>query len=405
MARPVPAPDVTLAGSVIERVEDLLARAQAAGASDLHLTPTAEGLLVQWRIDGVLQDVTTLPAAIAPNVAARLKVLAGLLTYRTDVPQEGRIQGGAGGPERRVSSFPTLHGERVVVRLFADSGRFRVLDDLGLPAEVRTQLADLLRETSGALLLAGPAGSGKTTTLYACLRALVRHDGAQGRRSLASLEDPIEVAVPGVAQSQVNPAAGFDLATGLRSLLRQDPEVIAVGEIRDRATAEAALGASLTGHLVLSSFHAGSAAGAVGRLLDMGLEPYVLRSGLRAVLCQRLVRRLCDACARATTDPADFLGLSVTQARLPVGCEGCGGSGYRGRLVLAEWLDVGSAAVGRAILERADVPALEAVALSSGLVSRWQRATQAVEAGQTSPIEVRRVLGLRDGPEPGPAVA
>ncbi len=393
------APDPKSPAYVTDLVAQLLAQAQAAGASDLHLTPTGEALEVRWRVDGVLQDAASLPAAIAPNVAARLKVLAGLLTYRSDVPQEGRIRGAPGEPERRVSTFPTLHGERVVVRLFAESGRFRRLADLELPAAVRTDLEALLRETSGALLLAGPAGSGKTTTLYACLRALVHDDARLGRRSLASLEDPIEVAVPGVAQSQVNPAAGFDLALGLRSLLRQDPEVIAVGEIRDRPTAEGAFGASLTGHLVLSTFHAGSAAGAVGRLLDLGLEPYVIRSGLRAVLCQRLVRRLC-ACARPIDDPADFLGLAVSRARQPVGCPACAGTGYRGRLVLAEWLDLAPGPIGRAILDRADVPALEAVARAHGLISRWQRAAAAVEAGLTSPLEVRRVLGLRDTPEP-----
>jgi hypothetical protein len=224
-------------------------------------------------------------------VVARLKVLAELLTYRTDVPQEGRIRGGPGDVEMRVSTFPTLFGEKAVVRLFAGPGRFLRPEDLGLPPEIRATLGRLLGETSGAILLAGPAGSGKTTTIYACLRELVA--ASAGTRSLATLEDPIEVAVPGVAQAQVNPAAGFDLGAGLRSLLRQDPEVIAVGEIRDRATAEVAFQAALTGHLVLSTFHAGSAAGVVGRLSDMGIEPYVLRSGVRAIICQRLVRTLC----------------------------------------------------------------------------------------------------------------
>ena len=215
----------------------------------------------------------------------------------------------------RLSTFPTLYGEKAVVRLFAGAGRFLRLDDLGLPDEVREALGALLAETSGAIVLSGPAGSGKTTTIYACLRELVA--ATAGRRSLATLEDPIEVAVPGVTQSQVNLAAGFTLETGLRSLLRQDPEVIVVGEIRDRPTAETAFQASLTGHLVLTTFHAGSAAGALGRLADMGIEPYLLRSGVLAVVSQRLLRRLCPDCRRETSDPAARLGLPVRPGVCP----------------------------------------------------------------------------------------
>ncbi len=378
---------------VTELVDLALAEARRDRASDVHLTPAAEGLEMRWRIDGVLQHITTLPAILTPNVAARLKVMADLLTYRNDVPQEGRIRGTPGAVEMRVSTFPTLFGEKVVVRLFADPGRYRRLADLGFPEEIHDDLERRLGETSGAILLAGPAGAGKTTTLYACLRELAAATG--GRRSLATLEDPIESAVTGVAQSQVNPAAGFDLATGLRSLMRQDPEVIGVGEVRDRATAEGAFGASLTGHLVLSTFHAGSAAGVVGRLLDMGIEPYVLRSGLLAVVCQRLVRRLCT-CAREETDPLRYLGLTVLQARVPVGCDACGGTGYQGRFVLAECLDPSAGGFGHALLDRADVPALEAEAIAAGMRTRWQRAAEAVEAGKTSAAEVRRVLGFSE---------
>ncbi|HEX8200910.1 MAG TPA: ATPase, T2SS/T4P/T4SS family, partial [Isosphaeraceae bacterium] len=259
-------------------------------------------------------------------------------------------------------------------------------------------LGRLLGETSGAILLAGPAGSGKTTTLYACLRELVAATG--GTRSLAALEDPIEVAVPGVAQSQINPAVGFDLQTGLRSLLRQDPEVIAVGEIRDRATAEVAFQAALTGHLVLSTFHAGGAAGVIGRLSDMGIEPYMLRSGVRAIVGQRLVRSLC-ACAREADDPGQRLGLPVTRARVAVGCAACRGTGYRGRTVLAELLVPEATELGRAILSRLDVARLEGLAVEAGMVTLRRRACHAVDAGLTSPAEVRRVLGFAE-PSPGP---
>jgi general secretion pathway protein E len=381
--------------AAVELVDVILDESRSASASDVHLQPTPDGLEMRWRIDGVLRTTAVLPPSISGNVVSRLKVLSELLTYRTDVPQEGRIRGATGEGEVRVSTFPTLYGEKAVIRLFARSGRFLRLLDLGLPDEVRRGLSEALLETSGAILLTGPAGSGKTTTIYACLRELVESN--QGRRSLTTLEDPIEVAVPGVTQSQVNPAAGFDLATGLRSLLRQDPEVIVVGEIRDRVTAEVAFQASLTGHLVLSTFHAGNATGAIGRLSDMGIEPYLLRSGLLAIVSQRLVRTLCD-CSREEDDPRARLGLPVARARVPVGCEACGGSGYRGRMILAELLDPEKLGLGPAILARADVRVLEAQALQGGMIGRWRRACLAIEQGRTSPAEVRRVLGFSDGP-------
>jgi len=376
-----------------EVVDRILAAGIRRGASDLHLQPTPAGLELKFRIDGVLQTTGTFPPAVAPNITSRLKVLAELLTYRTDIPQEGRIRTPQGDVEMRVSTFPTLHGERAVVRFFAGARQYQRLDDLGFPDDVLRPLRQLLRETSGAILAAGPAGSGKTTTVYACLRELTAQTDAG--RSLVSLEDPIEVAVAGVAQSQVDSKVGLDLATGLRFLMRQDPEVIMVGEIRDRATADAAFQASLTGHLLLSTFHAGSAAEAISRLSDMGIEPYLLRSGVLAILCQRLVRRLCD-CARTSDDPQDRLGLPVRQVRLPIGCDRCGGTGYRGRFVLVEMLTAERTELGRAILSRSDTAALERLAVEAGMVTRWQKAHQALDAGLTSPAEVRRVLGFSD---------
>ena len=374
-------------------VGKLLAAGQQVGASDLHLQPTAAGLDIRWRIDGVLQPVGNFQRGQAADVVARLKVLAELLTYRTDIPQEGRIRDATSDVEMRVSTFPTLHGERAVVRLFAADGRYLYLEDLGLPDGLLRGFEELLGETSGALVASGPAGSGKTTTAYACLRELVRR--SDGARSIVSLEDPIEVAVPGVAQSQVSESAGFDFVTGLRSLMRQDPEVILVGEIRDRLTAEVAIEASLTGQLVITTFHAGSAAGAINRLSDMGIEPYLLRSGILAIVSQRLVRRLCQ-CAGESEDHSARLGLPVSRVRVPVGCDRCHGVGYRGRLVLAELLTAEPTDLGRAILSRGDTAYLEQLAVASGMVTRWQRACEAVEAVLTSPAEVRRVLGFAD---------
>lgn len=370
-------------------VDRLLDAAQQFGASDIHLQPAPAGLELRLRIDGVLQPLGEFPAGVAANIVARLKLLADLLTYRTDVPQEGRIRSAA-RVEMRVSSFPTLYGEKAVVRLFA-GGRLTRLDDLSLPTEIAARLRELLTETSGAIIITGPAGSGKTTTAYACLRELAAASGPG--RSIAALEDPIETAIPGVAQSQVNPAAGFDLATGLRSLMRQDPEVIFVGEIRDRATAEIAFQAALTGQLVMTTFHAPSAAGAISRLSDMGIEPYLLRSGVLAIVSQRLVRRLCD-CRQPIQNEAARLGLPAERAWRAVGCDECGGTGYRGRTVLAEMFTADASELGRAILSKSDAATLERLAAAAGMVTRWQRGIAAIEAGLTSPAEVRRVLGF-----------
>ena len=360
-------------------------------ASDVNVQPTPRGLQIRWRLDGVLQSLGDYPRGELTDVVARLKVLADLLTYRSDVPQEGRLRERHGNIEIRVSTFPTLHGERAVVRLFAAQGQYLYLDDLQLPHDLTNGLRQALAETSGAIVISGSAGSGKTTTAYACLRELVRQSA--GGMSIVSLEDPIEMAVEGVAQSQVNSIAGFDHAAGLRSLMRQDPEVILVGEIRDRETAGAALQAALTGHLVLTTFHSGSAAGAIGRLLDMRLEPFQLRNGIAAVLCQRLVRKLCS-CAQPTTEESEKLQLPVSQARRAAGCESCLQTGYAGRAVLAELLPIQHPEIAAAILTGNDIRQLSAAAAAIGMVDLPRRAADAVESGQTSPSEIRRVLGF-----------
>jgi general secretion pathway protein E len=380
-------------------VDVLLEAAHRLGASDLHLRPTPDGLELSVRIDGVLQLWGMFPAGKVSDVVTRLKVLADLLTYRTDVPQEGRVRSPKFPAEIRVSSFPTLHGEKAVVRLFAAEARYPFLENLGLPANLHQHLGNILNETSGALMITGPAGSGKTTTAYACLRELVRRSG--GGRSIATLEDPVEVSLSGVAQSQVNPRAGFDLAAGLRSLLRQDPEVILVGEMRDPVTAGVAFQAALTGQLVLTTFHAGSAAGAISRLLDMGLEPYILRSGIQAVLCQRLVRKLCN-CAKASETPDARLGLPVSRAKIAQGCTECHSTGYRGRTLLVEMLTLDMHGVAAGILSRSDAAALEQTATGAGMQTRWDCACRAIEAGITSAAEVRRVLGFSGAFSGGP---
>ena len=374
-------------------VDRLLVLGREHQCSDIHLQPEIEGeLSIRWRLDGVLQEVGRYPRGQAADIVTRLKVLAELLTYRTDAPQEGRIRLPDRSVEMRVSTIPTIFGERAVVRVFAAAGDLVEIDQLGLPKDVLSHLDSLLRETSGAILITGPAGSGKTTTAYACLRQLVSVSG--GGRSIVSLEDPVEVVVPGVSQSQTNPTADFSLTTGLKSILRQDPEVIFVGEIRDRQTAEVALQAALTGQLVITTFHAGSAAEAVSRLIDMGLEPYQLRSALLGIACQRLVRRLCS-CDRTTDDEEALLGLPLKSARVAVGCEKCRSTGYSGRMLLAELLLPRQGEIGQAILAKQEASAIEGLATENGMTTLWSRAIAAVQDLSTSPEEVRRVLGLR----------
>ena len=382
-------------------VELLLSTARERSASDVHLQPVSDRVEVRLRIDGVLATLGAFPAGTQTNVVTRLKVIADLLTYRTDLPQEGRVCTSDESLEMRVSTFPTVYGEKAVVRLFQSAERFNYLSDLGLPADVLGRLTQLLGEPSGAILVTGPAGSGKTTTLYACLRELVRANA--GARNIVAIEDPVEVVIEGVSQSQVNPAAGFDLASGLRSIMRQDPQVIMIGEMRDRPTTEAALQASLTGQLVLTSFHAGRAAGAISRLTDMGIEPYAIRSGILAILSQRLVRRLCQ-CARTAAGKDEFLNLPVHTAFVPVGCDRCAGSGYRGRAILVELMPLDDAGVGKEILKKSEADQLEQAAVAAGMIDLWRRAVQAVVAGVTSPAEVRRVMGVLSDPRPGTGI-
>ena len=396
----MPAPEATAtmlsppqsAEAVPDCVDALLQAAVSARASDLHLVPLQDGLDLSWRRDGVLNPLGRWTTPLATNIIARLKVLAGLLTYRVDLPQEGRLRLPWATVELRLSTFPTLHGEKAVVRLFVGSGQYRQLEDLNFPADVYVELQRLLAETSGLILIAGPAGSGKTTTAYACLRELLRTHA--GTKSLVSLEDPIEAELPGVAQSQVHRPTEFTYPLGLRSLLRQDPDVILVGEIRDRETAETTFQACLTGHLVLTTFHAGSTAEAISRLADLGIEPYLLRAGLLGLVCQRLLRRLCD-CATWIEDPVVRQEWGVERSRVPGRCPSCWQTGYHGRLLLAELLLTRAPTVTQAILRRMNAWDLQAAATASGMIPLIERGRSAIAAGSTSAAEVHRVLGAR----------
>jgi type II secretory ATPase GspE/PulE/Tfp pilus assembly ATPase PilB-like protein len=367
-------------------VSVILQEARRQRASDVHLVPEETQLRMQWRIDGVLHGIARFDRELGLRLVARCKVLAGLLTYRTEVPQEGRVAREHSDQEIRISTFPTLHGEKAAIRLFADHDQLRLPAELGLPSEILQSLTGLLCETSGVILLSGPSGSGKTTSAYACLREVLQQSGHS--RCVMTLEDPIESSLPGVTQAQVRASAGFDLASGVKSLLRQDPDVILVGEIRDAATAESVFQAALTGHLVISTFHAGSAVEALARLLEMQLEPYLIRSALRLVVCQRLLRKRCGCSISSDKD-------SISRTRSPAAavCAACGGMGYLGRMVLAESLQLDDADLSAAFLQRADARRLQSLAVAGGLVTLQQRAQQAVQEGRTSHEEVFRVMG------------
>jgi len=347
--------------SAVEVVEDLLRRARAAGASDLHLDPGPDEVVASLRKDGVLQVVERLPAAIGARLVGRFKALADLLAYRSDLPQEGRVpaERSGVGVEVRVATYPTIHGERVALRLEAPEGTVESLEALGLPFVALRGLCGALDQPEGVVLLTGPSGSGKTTTLYA---AVSRLSSATPRRSVVTVEDPVERRLPGVTQTEVNPGAGLTFARALRSLLRQDPDAILVGEIRDRETAAVALEAGLTGHLVASTVHAGTAALVFARLLDLGVEPFVLTSAVRGVLAQRLLRR------------SDGQG------------------GYAGRVLAAEWLPM-SEPLRRAILDRRDGTALAEAGRESGAATLREAAADLVGRGLTTEAEVDRVLG------------
>ncbi len=370
---------------VVDLVDAIIREGLRRGASDIHIEPAEDAILTRFRLDGVLHPAIETATPCVLNIGARVKVLADLLTYQTDAPQEGRISREKVGADAdlRASTFPTVRGEKIVLRLFDPRAADARLADLGYPEAIRRDLEACLQRPEGVLLLTGPAGSGKTTTIYAALRFIL--EAAAGARNVVTVEDPVERLIPGVTQTQVHPPTGLTFARCLRSLMRQDPEVIVIGEIRDRETAEIAIEAGLTGHLVISTIHSGETAGVFTRLLDLGVEPYLASSAVKFVVAQRLIRRLCPACRRSTSG----------DARPPfeaVGCEACFGAGYRGRTVLAEALRM-TRRLSLRIRERAPTEVLAAHAVEEGARPLRDAALDAVRDGVTSDAEIRRVLG------------
>ncbi len=377
---------------IIRLINMVFMQALREGASDIHIEPFENRSLVRFRVDGVLKDVFEPPRALHAALVSRIKVMADLDIAEKRLPHDGRIAIRIGGQavDVRVSTLPTGHGERAVLRLLAKSAEFLQLDRLGMSPEVLRQMDHLIKEPYGILLVTGPTGSGKTTTLYA---ALSRMDHTE--LNIMTVEDPIEYDLDGVGQTQVNTRVDMSFARALRSILRQDPDVILIGEIRDLETAQIAVQASLTGHLVIATLHTNDAASAVTRLADMGIESFLLGSSLMGVLAQRLVRKLCPHCKTAyAPSPQEWAVLDsstppdkVYQAN---GCEECNHSGYRGRTGLYELLTVDDP-LRRLIHDNAGEHLIRQHAESHGMKTLRSDGLRWVLAGETSIEEVLRV--------------
>lgn len=377
---------------IIRLINGLIAEAVRTAASDVHVEPFEDRVSIRYRVDGVLHETASVPPRLASPLVSRIKVMARLDIAEKRIPQDGRlsITLGRQSVDVRVSTLPSRHGERVVLRLLDNSAaRFR-LADLGLPAAMLADMEKALAQPNGIILVTGPTGAGKTTTLYAGLNALNAES-----RNILTVEDPVEYAIDGIGQTQVNTKVGMTFAAGLRAILRQDPDIVMVGEIRDAETARIAVQASLTGHLVLSTVHTNSAVAAIARLRDMGVESYLLASTLTAIVAQRLVRRLCGHCAESYTPDAaelDLLGLAgrsdITLHR-PTGCSQCKQTGYDGRTGLYELV-----MVDNTLRKQIHDDAREADMAAHAFAKRptlFRNGVELALAGTTSLAEVLRV--------------
>jgi type IV pilus assembly protein PilB len=384
---------------VVRLVNEILVQAVRMGATDIHFEPKRKGVRLRYRVDGDLVDVRTIPTGMKQAVIARVKVLADLNLTERRLPQDGRFsfQVDARRIDVRVSTLPNQHGERVVLRLLNNSQVKYSLDALGFSEANLQRFRSLIRQPYGMVLITGPTGSGKTTTLYAALQEISRPE-----INIMTCEDPVEYEIEDISQSNVNEKVGLTFAMQLRSILRQDPDVVLIGEIRDRETAEIACRASLTGHLVLSTLHTNDAAGAVPRLIDMGVEPFLISSSLIGVVGQRLLRRLCTHCRyEDTLTPQEqaLLDGDVTRVYRPRGCPKCFQRGYSGRIAVHEVLLVNEA-IRQLTLQRAEAQRILQEALQGGMVTMQEDALQKALAGVTSLQEVISKVGLPDASAP-----
>ena len=378
---------------VIKLVHSIIAQAVERGASDVHFVPEGRELRGQFRIDGVLSDAFTVAAQLRPHVISRIKIMADLDISERRLPQDGRLGFTVGGRpvDVRVVTLPLVEGESVVMRILDRGSGTVSLDDLGMLGTERSRFEAAIARPYGAVLVTGPTGSGKTTTLYAGLQAL-----NTGERSILTLEDPVEYRVAGIKQMQVNVKAGVTFATGLRSMMRADPDVMLVGEIRDRETAQIAVESALTGHLVLSTLHTNDAPTAITRLIEMGIEPFLVASAIDCVVAQRLARQLCERCRRPVVLSAEVLRVNGFHADVdveafdPVGCGHCNDTGYRGRVGVFEAMPI-SDAIRAQVLARETATAIAATAVAEGMQRLRDDALEKVRAGLTSAAEAARV--------------
>ena len=387
--------DDTSEAPIIKLVNNIISQAVKAGASDIHIEPYQDSFKVRHRVDGVMYDLLTPPQWILPALTSRIKVMASLNIAEKRLPQDGRLNVRIGDAEIdvRASTIPTGFGERVVLRLLNKTSSLLSLNQLGLEKEPLHMLQELVRTPNGIILITGPTGSGKTTTLYAILSSINTTD-----INIITIEDPVEYQIRGISQIQVNPKIDLTFAKGLRSIVRQDPDVILVGEIRDKETADIAVQSALTGHLVFSTLHTNDSASAITRLVDIGVEPFLISSAVVAVLAQRLVRVLCEDCKTAITPDQPALaplGLSAHQMAegrfyKTVGCDNCFQTGYRGQIGIFEMMPL-KENIKRLILETSDANQIKSEALANNLTTLRQDGIRKVVGGITTIEEVLRV--------------
>ncbi len=380
---------------VVKLVNQIVAQAVERGASDVHMAPDGHEVRVRVRVDGIMQEITTVPRRMAAGVVSRVKIMAELDIAERRLPQDGRVSLTVEGRhiDLRVVTLPSVHGESIVMRILDKDSVVMKLEKLGMADAERERFEKAFHETHGAVLVTGPTGSGKSTTLYAALLALNTPE-----KNIITVEDPVEYELDGITQVQVSAKVGLNFATGLRAMVRADPDVIMVGEIRDRETAQIAVESALTGHLVLSTLHTNDAPSAITRLVEMGIEPFLVASALDCVLAQRLARMLCSNCKQRTIVPAEVLrengykAIVDLEAYEPKGCRRCNGTGYRGRVGLYEVMSV-SSEIRSMALERRPAEEMRDVAVRQGMRLLRDDGLQKVRQGLTSIAEIARVIG------------
>lgn len=380
-------------------VDNVIIDAVASGASDIHIEPWESSIVVRVRLSGVLNELVHLPLDLMERLSGRLKIMANLIAYQTDIPQEGRASTfpEAGNVELRVSTFPTVRGEKIVIRIFDPKNRSFNLNDLGFETDTLELFKTLIARPNGLVLLTGPTGSGKTTAIYAALLHLIEKHGP--RISVATVEDPVEFNLPMISQSQCNAGREYTYPVALRSLMRQDPQVIMIGEIRDAETAQIAVQAGLTGHMVLSTIHSGSTAGVFARLINMGIEPFLLSSSIAGVLGLRLVRRNCPACSEPYMPEEGLLRMltpeviDAAQFRRGEGCEACMHTGFSGRGTVTELLLMDEP-IRDSVISKTTTRKIQEIAMQSGMQTLYQTGMRRVLRGETTMEEILRVIGL-----------